>query len=78
MRTAEKQGMLASGSLFIVKSRTKCQVLFIILYILRNSIFDICGETEMKDEQNDLRSRYLISIYIEMKPDSDINSKLQF
>ena len=32
----------------------------------------------MKDEQNDLRSRYLISIYIEMKPDSDINSKQQF
>ena len=62
-----------------MKSECKCQVQFIIylfiLHILRNSIFDICGETEMKDEQNDLRSLYLISIYIEKKPDSDIDSK---
>ena len=27
-------------------------ILLFYIYILRNSIFDICWETEMKDEQN--------------------------
>ena len=27
-------------------------ILLLYIYILRNSIFDICWETEMKDEQN--------------------------